>query len=89
MFNRIEKALTLRSLMLAAAVMGSASSSAFATAPAHMAARADGVHTYSPNRASTDIQMSGPIFSRGYYLGQDPDASIRFQLLRDGFYGTR
>ena len=47
------------------------------------------VHSYSPGHSDTGIQTSGPIFSKGYYVGQDPDLAIRFQLLRDGFYGTR
>jgi hypothetical protein len=96
MFNRIERNLSLRALMLAGLIMGSVTSTAFAAAPAHMASkdaqlstRLGLVHSYSPGRANTGIQTSGPIFSRGYYVGQDPDLSIRFQLLRDGFYGTR
>jgi hypothetical protein len=72
MFNRIEKTLALRALVLAGVVMGSASTS-FAAAPAHMAskdAQASAAKAYS--------------FQRGRdYLGQDPDARVRAQLLRD------
>jgi len=90
MFNRIENTFTLRALVLAGLVMGSVGSTAFAAAPAHMASKyAAGAHAYSPGRMNTGIQTSGPIFSRGYYVGQDPDQSIRFQLVRDGWYGTR
>jgi hypothetical protein len=92
MFNRIEKTLMLRALMLAGLAMGAANSAAFAAAPAHTAskdAQQSSVHSYSPNRANTGIQTRGPIFNRGYYVGQDPDPSIRLQLVRDGWYGTR
>jgi hypothetical protein len=92
MFNRTEKILTLRTLLLAGLAMGTVSSTAFAAAPAHMAskdAQQSGVHAYSPARANTGIQTTGPIISRGYYVGQDPDLSIRFQLVRDGWYGSR
>jgi len=92
MFNRIEKALTLRALALAGLAMGTVTSTAFAAAPAHMAsknAQQPSIHTYSPARADTGIQTTGPIFNRGYYVGQDPDPSIRLQLVRDGWYGNR
>jgi hypothetical protein len=92
MFNRNEKTLTLCALMLVGLAMASANSAAFAAAPAHMAskdAQQSVVHSYSPNRANTGIQTPGPIFNRGYYVGQDPDAAIRFQLARDGWYGSR
>ena len=93
MFDRIEKTLTLRALTLAGLVMGAVTSTAFAAAPAHMASKdaqlSTRAHSYAPGRAATGIETSGPIYSRGYYLGQDPDLSIRFQLVRDGWYGTR
>jgi len=92
MFNRTEKTLTLRVLMVAGFVIGVANSAAFATAPAHTAskdAQQSGVHVYSPKHVNTGIQTLGPIFNQGYYLGQDPDPSIRLQLVRDGWYGTR
>ena len=92
MFNRIEKTMMLCALMLGGMAMGAANSAAFAAAPAHMAsedARQSVVHSYSPSRASTGIQTPGPIFNRGYYVGQDPDPAIRFQLARDGWYGSR
>src|SRR5262245_23516700 len=91
MLNRIEKTLTLCALMLAGLAMGAANSAAFAAAPAHMAskdAQQSVVHSYSPSRANTGIQTPGPIFNRGYYVGQDPDPTIRFQLARDGWYGV-
>jgi hypothetical protein len=89
MFNRIENTFTLRALALAGLIMGSLGSTAFAAAPAHMATKNAGAHAFSPGRANTGPQTPGPIFSRGYYVGQDPDQSIRFQLVRDGWYGTR
>src|SRR5215831_649832 len=89
MFNRIEKALTPRGFAFAGLFVGSLSSTAFAVAPAHAASQPSAVHSYSPGHFDTGIQTSGPIFSKGYYVGQDPDLAIRFQLLRDGFYGTR
>ena len=92
MFNRIDKTLTLRALALAGLAMGAVTSTAFAAAPAHMAskdAQQPGVHAYSPARANTGIQTTAPIFSRGYYVGQDPDPAIRLQLVRDGWYGSR
>jgi len=96
MFNRIEKALTPRGFAFAGLFVASLTSTAFALAPAHAASRdaqmsmqPGAVHSYSPGRSDTGIQTSGPIFSKGYYVGQDPDLAIRFQLLRDGFYGTR
>jgi hypothetical protein len=92
MFNRIEKTRTLRrALVLAGLVMGSVSSAAFAAAPAHTAAkpaqlsaRLYGAYGYAAERGNSGIQTSGPIYRRGVYLGQDPDPSIRFELLRDG-----
>jgi hypothetical protein len=63
-----------------------------AAAPTHMASEAtpqSDIHAYSPARADTGIQTLGLIFSRGYYVGRDPDAAIRFQLVRGGWYGTR
>ncbi len=39
MFNRIEKTLMLRALMLAGLAMGAANSAAFAAAPAHTASK--------------------------------------------------
>jgi len=92
MFNRIEKTLTLRALALAGLAMGMVTSTAFAAAPVHMASKdtqQPGIHAYSPARTNTGIQTTGPIFSRGYYVGQDPDPSIRLQLVRDGWYGNR
>jgi hypothetical protein len=91
MFNRIEKALTPRGFAFAGLFVGSLTSTAFAVAPAHAASRDAqmSIHSYSPGHSDTGIQTSGPIFSKGYYVGQDPDLAIRFQLLRDGFYGTR
>jgi hypothetical protein len=92
MFNRIENTLVLRALMLAGLTIGATNSAAFAAAPAHMAskdAQQSVVHSYSPSRANTGIQTPGPIFNRGYYVGQDPDPAIRFQLARDGWYGSR
>jgi hypothetical protein len=92
MFNRIEKTIMLCALMLAGIAMGAANSAAFAAAPAHMASKdvqQSVIHSYSPSRASSGIQTPGPIFNRGYYLGQDPDPTIRLQLVRDGWYGTR
>ena len=89
MFNRIEKALTPRGFAFAGLFVGSLTSTAFAVAPAHAASQPGAVHSYSPGRSDTGIQTTGPIFSKGYYVGQDPDLAIRFQLLRDGFYGTR
>jgi hypothetical protein len=92
MLNRIEKTLTLGALMLAGLAVGAANSAAFAAAPAHMAskdAQQSVVHSYWPSRANTGIQTPGPIFNRGYYVGQDPDPAIRFQLARDGWYGSR
>jgi hypothetical protein len=87
-----KKTLMLRALMLAGVAVGMANSAALAAAPAHMASKdvhQSGVHSYSPNRANIGIQTPGPIFNGGYYVGQDPDAAIRFQLVRDGWYGSR
>ena len=97
MSNRIEKTLTLRALVLAGFVMGSVTSAALAAAPGHvtsksapqLAARLNGAYGYAPGRTDTGIETSGPIYSRGYYVGQDPDPSIRLQLLRDAWYGSR
>jgi hypothetical protein len=30
---------------------------------------------------------TGPIYRHGYYLGTDPDAQIRAEIVRDKFYG--
>jgi|307.fasta_scaffold117791_2 hypothetical protein len=90
MFNRIENALRLCTFAVAGLFVGSLASTAFAAAPSQVASMPPGVvHSYSPGHADTGIQTSGPIFSKGYYVGQDPDLAIRFQLLRDGWYGTR
>jgi hypothetical protein len=92
MFNPIEKTMMHCALVLAGLATGAANSAAFAAAPAHMAskdAQQSVVHSYSPSRANTGIQTPGPIFNRGYYVGQDPDPAIRFQLARDGWYGSR
>jgi hypothetical protein len=92
MLNRTEKIAALRAPIMADLVIGAAGSTAFAAAPAHMAskdAQQSGIHAYSPARADTGIQTPGLIFSRGYYVGRDPDAAIRSQLVRDGWYGTR
>jgi len=96
MSNRIEKTLTLGALMLAGVVMGSVTSAAFAAAPGHVAsknaqlsARVNGAYGYAQGRANTGIQTSGAVYSRGYYVGQDPDPAIRFQLLRDAWEGSR
>jgi hypothetical protein len=92
MFNRIGKTWTLCTLILAGLAMGAANSAAYAAASAHMAskeAQQSVVNSYAPDRANTGIETPGPIFNRGYYVGQDPDPTIRFQLLRDGWYGSR
>ena len=96
MSNCIEKTLTLRALVLAGFVLGSVTSAAFAAAPGHVtsknaqfSARVNGAYGYAPGRADTGIQTSGPIYSRGYYVGQDPDPQIRLQLLRDAWNGSR
>ncbi len=37
-------------------------------------------------RDSQDKQDSGYVFRQdGKYLGRDPDASVRFELMRDGY----
>src|SRR6516165_950250 len=76
MFNRIEKALTPRGFAFAGLFVGSLTSTAFAVAPAHAASQPGAVHSYSPGRSDSGIQTTGPIFSNGYYVGQDPDLAI-------------
>ena len=92
MFNRIEKTLALRALVLAGLVVGSVSSAVLAAAPAHMgaknvqlSARLNGAYGF----VTGGVQNSTAVYSRGRYLGQDPDPSIRAQLLRDGWFGNR
>ena len=92
MLNRTEKLAALRALRLVGLAMGAAGATAFAAASTHVAcedAPQSGIHAYSPARADGGIQAPGLIFSRSYYLGRDPDAAIRFQPVRGGWYGTR
>jgi hypothetical protein len=60
MLNRTEKIAALRAPIMAGLVIGAAGSTAFAAAPAHMAASKDaqqsGIHASSPARADTGIQ---------------------------------
>jgi hypothetical protein len=91
MFNRIEKLRIARSaVVLAGLVMGSLTSAAFAADPAHMVAKnaqlsahLGGAYGFAMERGNGTAVYQGGIF-----VGQDPDAGVRFNLLRDTWVRT-
>jgi hypothetical protein len=93
MCNRTGDRLTLRALTLAGLAIGLLASVDLAAAKGSRVVPLSGefnsTHSYAPGHAETGTHTAGPIYSRGYYLGQDPDQHIRTQLLRDGWYGNR
>jgi hypothetical protein len=88
MDNRIE---TTRALMLVGLVMSSAAFAVTASAPAHAAsknaplsARVNGAYGSAVGSVSNGVQGT-TVYSRGRYVGRDPDPAVRAQLLRDDF----
>jgi hypothetical protein len=59
-------------------------------ARAHEGASAGGYgYDTSPSRPliTGGAWSTGPIYRHGYYLGTDPDARVRAEIVRDKFYG--